>query len=497
MLPKLFSAIDSAPLAILLLAVVLAPGIAVSTAAAAQTTRSGSGGASTARAAFSGAVNEPAAQTTRSVSGGASAARAAFSGAGNAPAARAEALGGWVASWTASPQPLWDKDFPFPTYVPAMLDNQTLRQVSRISLGGSRVRVMFSNAYGSSPIVIGGASVALTDNGPAIRAQSLRTLTFGGSATATLSPGAPLLSDPVNLPVPALAHLTVSVYLPSATPTTTFHWDGRQTAWIVTGDQTAARTLDNGGAAVRSITARTLLTGIDVQGGPSAGRAVAVIGDSITDGNGVTVDSDARWPDFLAARLAPHGVAVINAGISGARLLFDKMGVNALARFDRDVLSQPGVRTAIVLLGINDISWPGTAFDPKGQQPSLAMLEAGYKQLIAQAHRRGVRIIGVTLTPFAGALQGTPLDNYFNADKDRLRQRLNSWIRQSGAFDAVLDFDQWTRDRADPRRLDPVFDSGDHLHPGDDGNRRLARAISLDILLPKPDAVPSLDAAQQ
>lgn len=391
----------------------------------------------------------------------------------------------WVASWAASPQPTWGADFPFPTNIPALLRNQTVRQVARISLGGTRLRLVFSNAYGQKPLVVGRASVALSGRGPGIQTQSLRTVTFGGRTSATIPAGAPLLSDPIDLAVPAMEHVTVSVYLPASTPTTTFHWDSRQTAWIAAGDQTAAATIDARKTSTETITTRTLLTGIEVEADQPAPQAVAVIGDSITDGNGASVDADSRWPDFLAARFDPLGVAVINAGISGARLLSDKMGANALARFERDVLDQPGVRTAIVLLGINDISWPGTAFDPKGQPASLDSLENGFRQLIAQAHRRGVRIIGVTLTPFRGALHGTPLDNYFNADKDALRRSLNTWIRESGAFDAVLDFDLLAKDREDPSRLNPAFDSGDHLHPGDAGNRLLANAIPLDVLLPE------------
>jgi lysophospholipase L1-like esterase len=209
---------------------------------------------------------------------------------------------------------------------------------------------------------------------------------------------------------------------------------------------------------------------------------VVVLGDSTTDGNGATIDANTRWPDFLAARLAPKNVAVLNAGISGARLLGDRMGVNALARFDRDVLSQPRVKSVVVLLGINDISWPGTAFDPQGIRPSADALIAGYRQLIARAHSRGVRVVGATLTPFEGALAGTPLDNYYHADKDRLRQQINAWIRGSGEFDTVIDFDALARDPAHPARLKPEFDSGDHLHPGDRGNQAMADAVDLDVL---------------
>lgn len=388
----------------------------------------------------------------------------------------------WVASWTASPQPVWGADFFLGTNIPAVVRDQTIRQVARISLGGRRLRLVLSNAYGRQPVVIGRVSVALAGDGPAIRRSSLRNVTFGGQASATLPAGAPLLSDPIDLPVSALSHLSISIYLPASTPITTFHWDGRQTAWIAAGDQSASSTMDTKKSATAVITSRTLLTGIDVQTGQPGARAVAAFGDSITDGNGATVDADARWPDFLADRLVHHNVAVINAGISGARLLSDKMGPNALARFGPDVLDQPGVRAVIVLLGINDISWPGTAFDPTGKPPTLPSLEYGFRQLIAQAHRKNVCLIGATLTPFAGALHDTPLDNYFNADKEALRQRLNRWIRTSGSFDAVLDFDLWARDPRQPTRLAARFDSGDHLHPGDAGNRFLAESIALDVL---------------
>lgn len=187
----------------------------------------------------------------------------------------------------------------------------------------------------------------------------------------------------------------------------------------------------------------------------------------------------------------PHGVAVVNAGISGARLLSDGMGVNALARLDRDVLAQPGVRSVIVMLGINDISWPGTAFARQAEPPTLESLKAGYRQLIAQAHSRGIRVLGATLTPFEGALPGTPLADYYQPGKEALRRQVNDWIRHGGAFDAVIDFDAALRDPASPTRIALRFDSGDHLHPGDEGNRAMADAVALDALLPGLDAMPA------
>ncbi|MDN2704591.1 SGNH/GDSL hydrolase family protein [Janthinobacterium sp. SUN100] len=406
---------------------------------------------------------------------------------GTSPVQAANADTAWLASWTASPQAVWSSDFLFPSNVPAVLHGHTVRQVARLSVGGPRVRIVLSNAYGKVPLRIGAATVALAASGSAIDAGSLRTLTFSGQPSASVAPGAPLVSDPVDLPVPDLARLTVSVHLPHASPTSTFHWDGRETAWIAPQDQTQAARIDDS-PGVHTTTARLLLSAIQVEAAPAA-QAVAILGDSITDGASASLGMDARWPDFLAERLAPQGVAVINAGISGARLLSDGMGTNALARFERDVLAQPGVRTVVVLLGINDISWPGTAFAPREQRPTLEELSSGYARLVAQARSRGVRVVGATLTPFAGALTGTTLSDYYQIDKDALRQQLNAWIRASGTFDAVLDFDAWARDPAHPLRLLPAYDSGDHLHPGDAGNRALAEGIDLPLLLnqsPRP-----------
>ncbi|MDN2696001.1 GDSL-type esterase/lipase family protein [Janthinobacterium sp. SUN073] len=402
---------------------------------------------------------------------------------GASPVQAANADTSWLASWTASPQAVWGSDFLFPSNVPAVLQAQTVRQVARLSVGGPRVRIVLSNAYGKVPLRIGAATVALAASGSAIDAASLRTLTFSGQPSASVAPGAPLVSDPVELSVPDLARLTVSLHLPQASPVSTFHWDGRETAWIAPQDQTRAIRIDDA-PGVQTTTARLLLSAIEVEAAPGA-QAVAILGDSITDGASASLGIDARWPDFLARRLAPHGVAVINAGISGGRLLSDGMGENALARFGRDVLAQPGVRTVVVLLGINDISWPGTAFAPRAPRPTLEELTAGYARLVAQARRRGVRVLGATLTPFAGALPGTPLDDYYQPDKDALRQQLNAWIRASGTFDAVLDFDAWARDPAHPQRLLPAYDSGDHLHPGDAGNRALAEGIDLPLLFNK------------
>jgi lysophospholipase L1-like esterase len=385
----------------------------------------------------------------------------------------------WVGTWAASPQPIWGHDFAFPTKIPEKAGDQTIRQIVRVSLDGSQVRILFSNEYGTTPLRIGAASVALAGDGPSIVPETLHKLTFGGQTATVLPPGAPVVSDPVDMDVGEAGRLAVSLYLPDETPLTTFHWDGKQTAYIGSGDITASSTF----SPIDTTDARVLLSGVLVNTHNKG--TVVVFGDSITDGNGASLNADARWPDYLARRLAAQRTSVLNAGISGARLLQDKMGVNAPARFTRDALAQPGVKAVMLLLGINDISWPGTAFARQQAEPSADSLISAYRQLIALAHSHNVRIVGATLTPFEGALSGTPLGDYYNADKDALRQEVNRWIRTSGAFDAIIDFDALLRDPAHPSRLAAKFDSGDHLHPGDRGNQAMAEGVDLDALLGK------------
>lgn len=378
----------------------------------------------------------------------------------------------WVASWQASPQPLWGADFLFPTLVPATLHDQTFRQTARISLGGPRLRVRLSNAYGTQPLRIGAASVA------ARAGATPQPLIFDGQPGVLIGPGQERLSDPLSLATDDRQALQVSIFVPGPTPVQTFHWEGRQTSWTAPGDQSRAQAL----SAASSTTARLFLAGIEVEAAALA-RSVVVIGDSITDGATASLDQDQRWTDHLAARLAPRGIAVVNAGISGGRLLRDGMGESVLARLQRDALDQPGVASVIVLIGINDISWPGTAFARNQARPALAELQAGYRALAEQARGRGIRIVGATLTPFAGALPDTPLDDYYHPDKDVLRRQLNAWLRTDSPFDAVIDLDAALRDPADPSQMAAAYDSGDHLHPGDAGNRAMAEAVDLEVLM--------------
>jgi lysophospholipase L1-like esterase len=378
----------------------------------------------------------------------------------------------WVASWQASPQPVWGADFLFPTLVPATLHDQTFRQTARISLGGPRLRVRLSNAYGTQPLRIGAASVA------ARAGATPQPLSFDGQPGVLIGPGQERLSDPLSLATDDRQALQVSIFVPGPTPVQTFHWEGRQTSWTAPGDQSRAQAL----SAASSTTARLFLAGIEVEAAALA-RSVVVIGDSITDGATASLDQDQRWTDHLAARLAPRGIAVVNAGISGGRLLRDGMGESVLARLQRDALDQPGVASVIVLIGINDISWPGTAFARNQARPALAELQAGYRALAEQARGRGIRIVGATLTPFAGALPDTPLDDYYHPDKDVLRRQLNAWLRTDSPFDAVIDLDAALRDPADPSQMAAAYDSGDHLHPGDAGNRAMAEAVDLEVLM--------------
>jgi lysophospholipase L1-like esterase len=346
--------------------------------------------------------------------------------------------------------------------VPRRLDGQTVRQVARVSIGGARIRVEVSNAFGDRPLVIGAAGVGLAGPDGTIVAGSHRAVTFGGLPSVVVPPGAPAWSDPVELAVPDLGLVAVSLYFPEPTSVGTIHRDGRRTAWISgRGDFTGASAF----APVATTQARLFLSGLAV---PADGaRAVVVLGDSIADGDGSTPDTDRRWPDRLAERLVAAGarVAVLNEGVSGALLLRDRLGPNALARFDRDVLGHPRTETLIVAIGINDVGWP--AAEGGGRD-----LVAGYRQLVARARAHGIKVVGATLTPFAGGPGGA---------REAARAEVNAWIREGGAFDAVIDFDAVLRDPADPARMRPEFDSGDGLHPGDAGYAAMAEAVDLGL----------------
>ena len=352
----------------------------------------------------------------------------------------------------------------------SIVNNQTLRQIVRTSIGGSRVRVVLSNAFGTTPVQIGGGHVALRSADSAIVASSAKPLTFGGNAAATILPGAILLSDPVDITVAPVSDLVVDLFIPgdlgiSLSPVTTHNGAGQTNYLSEPGNHSGAATLPVAGRP----NAWFLLARVEVVA-PANTLAVAAFGDSITDGARSTTDMNARWPDVLARRLAARrgvGVAVLNAGISGNRVLGDGAGVSALARFDKDVLTQTGVTHVVVMEGINDIG-----IGRNNPSPSAADLVAAHKQLIERAHARGLRIYGATLTPFDGAA-------YFTPEGEAKRQALNDWIRTSKAYDGVIDFDRVTRDPAAPSKFLPAYDSGDHLHPGDAGYKAMGEAVDL------------------
>lgn len=384
----------------------------------------------------------------------------------------------WITTWAASPQKVWNKDFVFPTNIPEQISNQTIKQISQISLGGEAVRLVFTNQYGDQPLSIDKTTVGLV-KGQSLKAKSAYPVYFSGKLKAQILPGKQLISDPIQLPVPDHAQLMVNSFIQKPTTFKTFHWDAKQTSWLITGNQTANL---NTPSSAKTTTARLLLSAIEVKPKQKA-QVVAVIGDSITDGATATLDANTRWTDFLAKRLSPHQIAVINSGISGNRLLTDGMGDSALKRLNSEVFQYSGVKTLIVLVGINDISWPGTAFAPKKQIPSFEALTEGYKRVVKEAHEQGIQVIGATLLPFSGALPNTPLDNYYQPNKDELRQRINHWMRTSKTFDGVLDLEQGLKDSKHSDQLNPIYDSGDHLHPNDRGNQQMANLVDLNQLV--------------
>jgi len=382
----------------------------------------------------------------------------------------------WVTSWSASPQ------VPVPgTPAAAGFDNQTVRNIVFTSAGGALVRLMLTNVFGTTPLQVGDVTVAVAGSGAAVAPGTIHRVTVGGSASFQIPAGAQVLSDPVAMRVAPLQDLAVSVYLPGQTGAATIHSDAQQVNWVSeTGDH--AGDADAGAFTTQT---QSWFYVSDVIVGPSrVSGTVVAFGDSITDGFQSTVGANTRWPNDLARRLnALHGrtLSVANEGISGNRVLNDALccGVNALARFERDALDQPGVRDIIVLEGINDFGFsavpPNPVIDPV-TDVSAAQVIAGYEQLIAQAHARGLKIFGATLLPFKGA-------GYYTAAGEAKRETVNAWIRTSGAFDGVIDFDTLMGDPADPLTLNPAWDSGDHLHPNDAGYQAMANAVNLDMLL--------------
>ena len=380
----------------------------------------------------------------------------------------------WIGSWAASPAMPMAAPANNPARGTPTFDNQTVVQVLRLSAGGQRLRLRLSNEYGTQPLAIGAAHVALVGPDGAVIAGSGRPLTFAGARIATIPPGAPLLSDPVALPTKALARLRVSLFLPSDTHGCTCHMTGAERVQVSPQGDWTERPLPPtaAGASAPQAEYRAFLTGVEVETAGPTSPVVVALGDSITDGYRSTTRADRRWPDRLAERLVAKArpVGVVNAGISGNRVISDGaiaiFGQSALSRFDRDVLSIPGATHIVILEGINDLGGRPT--------PAAEALIAGYRQLIARAHAHGLKMIGATLLPYGGAA-------YFSAPGETERQKINAWIRTSHEFDGVVDLDAAVRDPARPERMKADLQSGDWLHPNDAGYRVMGEVVDLSL----------------
>jgi lysophospholipase L1-like esterase len=388
-------------------------------------------------------------------------------------------LDGWVTTWTTAqqliaptgpPRPARQKG-PEASNLPASLADQTIRMVAHVSLGGRRIRVELSNMMNVQPLEIGAAHVATAKAGGEIVDGTDRVLKLGGSGSFTIPPGAIVLSDPVDLEVAPLSDLAVSLYLPRDTGAPASHTVGLHTAYISKGNVVSSRSMPE----PATMFAYTWLASIDVAA-PRDAYTVVALGDSITDGFATTRDADMAWPTLLAKRLTENKstqrVAVVNQGISGNQVLRDGAGISALARLDRDVLTRPGVKWVILLEGINDINIrtrPGEA------NPLTAeALISGYKQIVERCHAQGIRVMGATLTPAEGVPTYSELG-------EEVRVAANRWIRAKGNFDAVVDLDAVLRDAERPARLKAEADSGDHIHPNDAGNQKMADAFDLGV----------------
>jgi lysophospholipase L1-like esterase len=401
----------------------------------------------------------------------------------------------WIGTWATAPQ------FSGTTRVETYR-NQSLRLIVHTSAAGRKARIKISNVFGDQPLEIGGAHIARRTNDAEIDPASDRTLMFRGQPSTTVPVRSTAVSDAVDLDVPALSDLAISVFLPRTTAATTVHTLALQTNYVSpeTGDSTAEVRFP----VAKTIAAWPFLTGVDVTTS-SLGAAIVAFGSSTTDGDGSTQDANRRWPDVLAERLQKAGggtaeLGVLNLGIIGNRLLTDihsprqaggpfgavldqlgpRLGDAGLARFDRDVLAQAGVRYVILALGINDILFPGS-FIPASESVSAHRVIAGHRQLIARAHKKGIRVLVTTIPPFEDALFERPAIRFSTPGKEQVRQEVNAWIRSSGECDGVIDFDAVVRDPGHPARLLPGYDSGDHLHVNDVANVAQGDAIPLTL----------------
>jgi lysophospholipase L1-like esterase len=374
----------------------------------------------------------------------------------------------WVDAWAAAQQtPRAVPQAAAPA--PAGFNNQTVRMIVRSGLAGRRIRVELANTYGTAPLGVGAAHIAVRSEESGIVPQSDQTLLVNGKPSFTIPPGALVVSDPLDFNVPRLADLAVSLYIPGSAPMQTQHSLGLHTTYISKEGDFAAK------ASIPDATTSQAwywLSSIAVLA-PAEDFAVVAYGDSITDGFRSTPDTNHMWPAVLAQR-APQHIAVINEAISGNQILRDGAGVNALARFDHDVLTRRGVRFLMILEGINDI---GRGTGPAATPATAVTAEdviGGLRQMVERAHMQGIKVIGATLTPYEGAA-------YFSEKGETVRSAVNAWIRTGGAYDGVVDFDAATRNPDHQTRFREEFDSGDHLHPNDAGYKAMAESIDLAI----------------
>ena len=385
----------------------------------------------------------------------------------------------WVASWTAAPHAPLGTQGPFAA---ASYENVTISQILRITEGGGKLRVKFSNRYGPGPLEIGAARIVQIDDTGNEVAGSSRMLTFGGEAGAVIPRGAPFVSDAVDMTVPDLARMKVEIYLPKPTGPCTCHLTGVDELAVSPPGNFVGKPFE----PVSKAQYRAFLSAVEVDS-PDALGTIVTYGDSITDGVGATPGANRRWPDILANRLQEAGQewAVANQAISGNRVLSPGMGESALSRFDEDVLSLPNVRYIILFEGVNDL---GQRFGPQRapggggpggltlDQPQITVEQmiAGYKQIVARAHEKGIKVIASPIGPYMGA-------SYWSEEGEAARQRINEWILTSGTFDGVVRFDTAFADPADPRRYRDGYHMGDFLHGSDAGLKAVGDSIDLSL----------------
>ena len=373
----------------------------------------------------------------------------------------------WVGTWAAAPLAANNTDGHYGAA------DTTFREIVHVSLGGSRIRIVFTNEFGTDSLTIGAAQVALSAGKDAINPSGAAALAFGGKPSIVVPPGALAVSDPVDLKLPAFADLAVSFFIPAQPiQQVSIHNFGDQTNYTVSGNAVTAAKLD----APTELYSWPFLKGVDVIADDKS-AAIVAFGDSITDGAHSTRDANARWPDVLARRLQSDkktaALSVLNEGIGGNRILHDVAGPSALARFDRDVIAQAGVKYLIILESINDI---GHAYNPKTPNDVITAddLIQGISQMAERAHAHGIKVFGATLTPYVGA-------NYSSPAGEAVREAVNQWIRTTSQLDGVVEFDKATQDPAKPTSFSPAAGSTDNLHPGDSGYKLMGDAIDLKL----------------